>query len=699
MAELDGESNLVGAIRTSAVAAGSAAAPTEPGQAIPLPFPEDFVLRSAIRDKIRQRILENQLDDRHDLTGNSIYGLKFETAVVPGSNTYAKPYVIVRLNADTLPSEYGPVEFLASQQSAQEPERGSPFDVSWTQYNGWRRNLEGRLNGYLKLASQRDGSCVPVEGRPEPDPLAAVDSEKILPQDSDPPAFSAVTRSGEPSTEPVSARAGAAASATGDGWSGLDRDRLSKALRQVMAIERRELHFAPWQLGGRFGTINIPAPWSSFFQLQVWRSPDETIGGDQCPGEVFFQLKPVYVMLYWVEETTWIAWERGATDEEKWQVLALKVAEADGVRGRVVVRQTVSPTGAGTSRQPDPTAMRLLSDLRAAELSSALGRSNDSLSKLCIVQKAALGSGTPECTLSARPVAINASLFEFIRMIEQATPYAYAVFPRGDVEGVLSDRSLRAGISAGQEAGSFALTALQRTREAGAEPVVVNFGGGRSTGRALGEFDFGWAIVKEGRQQPAQVSQLVLVSVPAYLDALELWVETGWLDRHANPIGPPPDPALVDTPRVMQAGERQLTRMRVALPPDYEAIDTLVTGATRLQGPVVNQLALPASFTVRACANADILIPGDRLWRSTTVSIGGQLADRVTVLPDMRGIVASFEPVRLPMGDLSRPDAIDETLTVWTSEGSDRLPRNVRIVVPAELTSARECPRLAADDD
>ena len=38
-------------------------------------------------DRIRTEIIENQLDDRHDLEGNTLYRLKFDVSVIPGSNT------------------------------------------------------------------------------------------------------------------------------------------------------------------------------------------------------------------------------------------------------------------------------------------------------------------------------------------------------------------------------------------------------------------------------------------------------------------------------------------------------------------------------------------------------------------------------------------------------------------------------------
>ena len=139
------------------------------------------------------------------------------------------------------------------------------------------------------------------------------------------------------------------------------------------------------------------------------------------------------------------------------------------------------------------------------------------------------------CLLEGEYYVVHASQYDFIRAIAKSVPYSYAVFPRGDVEGVINDRELAAGLQAGggQRTG-WGSPGCRSSREVGAEPVVVNFAGGQSRRWSSGAFDFGWAIVRPGRQRPSQVSQLVLVSVPAYLDTLVLWVETGWLDRDAE---------------------------------------------------------------------------------------------------------------------------------------------------------------------
>ena len=121
------------------------------------------------------------------------------------------------------------------------------------------------------------------------------------------------------------------------------------------------------------------------------------------------------------------------------------------------------------------------------------------------------------------------------------------------------------------------------------------------------QLEFGWAIVRPGQQQPTQTSQTVLVSVPAYLNRLTIFVQTGWLDPGSN----------------FQKHEE--FEMTVALPADYEALDGLIGGDTVPKGPSIGDV-YPLILT--ACSHADILIPGERLWRWSTVTLASKIADK-----------------------------------------------------------------------
>lgn len=98
------------------------------------------------------------------------------------------------------------------------------------------------------------------------------------------------------------------------------------------------------------------------------------------------------------------------------------------------------------------------------------------------------------------------------------------------------------------------------------------------------------------------------------------------------------------------------------------------------------------SVTLRAMPDACALTPdksceqtlvieGRELWRNPSVFVGHQKANRVDLLPSMRGIVATFNALRLPVaapGAGTRP----QDLLVATSTGEDRLEGSVFILPP-----------------
>ncbi len=89
-----------------------------------------------------------------------------------------------------------------------------------------------------------------------------------------------------------------------------------------------------------------------------------------------------------------------------------------------------------------------------------------------------------------------------------------------------------------------------------------------------------------------------------------------------------------------------------------------------------------------------LVLVGERLWRGTVVTLGNRPAERITVLPDMKGVVAEFECVEPPAGEEfsslwpkaerswvtrqaqssgeAKPTGTGQlptTVTVWTAEG------------------------------
>ena len=194
--------------------------------------------------------------------------------------------------------------------------------------------------------------------------------------------------------------------------------------------------------------------------------------------------------------------------------------------------------------------------------------------------------------------------------------------------------------------------------------------------RPSGAVEFGWVIGGQGRMESTQKSGLALVSVPAWTNELSVHVDTGWVRGSG---------ALAVT------GSYDFT---VPIPPDYEAFDAFVGGSRVRHEPRISNDLVARHQVLEACDDVSIIIPGFRLWRSTVVTLGSQVATRITVLPNMRGIIAKFENLFAA----NVPGADEQVkLRVWTSEGVDTAVATFSITPPRAGTA--NCDAASGNDN
>ncbi len=295
-----------------------------------------------------------------------------------------------------------------------------------------------------------------------------------------------------------------------------------------------------------------------------------------------------------------------------------------------------------------------------------------------------------KCITVSKAIALPVGFFNFLARILDMQPYTYATLPRIDLRVVeSSDDLLKAGgLSAGSEAAGVAGrhdTSFRRINQAvEAKTSIVGFSGWTCPGQkpptsgsagpagcvesspAGDELNFGWVLsppadikfnsaLKFRPMQPTQRSLSALITVPSWWRKASIEVTTGWLRDNGD----------------FRPKTRQVETHRIPLPIDFKSLDTILVGPGRRDSrrPSIALERLPERIEVQACEKAEILIPGNRLWRSTVVTLDGQRADEVAVLPDMRGIIATFDPVgaRRPW---EKEEASLRRLQIWTSEGA-----------------------------
>jgi hypothetical protein len=282
--------------------------------------------------------------------------------------------------------------------------------------------------------------------------------------------------------------------------------------------------------------------------------------------------------------------------------------------------------------------------------------------------------GDPRLRVLSTP-AQNPNLFferqRFARALaERERVYAYASTPKESVQRISEvaahASSFQAALSLGVVAGKVkAKTAAQLIRETQSlaqglerKPLVVGYTqapDGTLTDRGVARA--GWILgpkfdLEPGRHPlyhfehiPVQNTVSAVVAVPSWWEEAQVTTRTSWKGTGGRELGEP-----------------QIVQHTIDLPGQIRNVtDTL----TLYRDPVVFEFN---HWDVKQGVRADLLIDGWNLWRSTKVTLGGQVSSSIRVLPNMGGIVATFDRITeavLPDGKKRENVA----LYVWTSEG------------------------------
>ena len=111
---------------------------------------DEFRDRLAYREELRNEIIENRLDDRHDLDGNTLYRIKFDATVIPQHDTSGWALIKVLICgslSDSCPSASTP-----PQSAAREP---SPIPFAEIQESPIEaRNIRDRVSMGARLSAQ-----------------------------------------------------------------------------------------------------------------------------------------------------------------------------------------------------------------------------------------------------------------------------------------------------------------------------------------------------------------------------------------------------------------------------------------------------------------------------------------------------------------------------------------------------------------
>lgn len=699
--ELDATGNLVeGTVTTARSATVSLGAPNEQGDnhgaavtqqvtqpAGQLAFGEEFNVKMALRDEIRQQILENMLDDRHDLSGNSVFGLKFDSTIVPGARTTSSAFVdveiyladnkgITQIDPKTNLPNYV-VEYYAPGTAADD----ASIETWQALYTEWLSDLQDRLNEYTSLLKKRGNiTCHQDADAAQWGRTLAMDALELFGADRS--RVVVVDANGSLTIYPAEFSRFFFLMA-----------QLPKSCAdqfRIHVLERQEnLYFIPPPPPG---TMIDPNRWLYVSEFQVPESAAAGseaqanglcgVRGDQNAGEAPAANYAVVAL------NSRFASPR---DTDPFLLAELIAPLGDSVSPELFEFMRLNRSIRRYPRLPKPA----LADIDPSDVGS-------------MTVAAAAPEAEPEC-LANYPLG----LFNFIERISTSDSYTYAVFPKSQKQ-VLTIRS-QSQLGGGGNLGASGAGNISYSEDASgsnATSVFVGYGDGANANDEAGPTinkratvdmagpngdlqraaRFGWIIsppadlgataLARPKMRPIQRSEVALVSVPAWAKEITIVIRTGWLDEDA---------------REMAALTVRRSEV-VPLPTDYEAIDSIVVKKRLRREPAIRDFEMGKSEVV-ACEPAAILIPGYRLWRSTVVTIGAQTADRITVMPNMQGIIAEFNQVSVPpvgaivADQINHERHMDVPLQVWTSEGVVRAEKTVSVKLGAASTLDGACKR------
>jgi hypothetical protein len=679
------------------VASGKTEA-TKPGT---IAFDEEFRLRSAVRDQIRQQILENQLDDRHDLYGNSLYVLKFDTTIIPTSKRSQKAFI--RIGID-IPQMYAAVRGENDQKSLPTSAQAITYFKNgpeklqeWIDLFGrWRVDVATRLDE--SVAKESEGFSLGHWKAADYDELREYILSRLTSLTDQPEILEGWRRSISTKDEFLklvsdSALVQAELSRFVSEFFG------DRALRLVLGIQTSEnMHEGDLVKWSKNDLLYRVDPLASYVDIHML-APRNL--GEAPDFDVQMRWDRIYVT------------DGKCTQDNPAITSALNNTPNTGTNDS---RLRVSMFDRWVDKDKNVFAdaapqYRLTSELYQVIRNSA--RPGDAPG---FIQLSPSNSNVAlkNCT-SIDLVSLPSGLFNFIDKIARADLYSYAVLPRQSVRATVSEILNRVSVT-DLELGPLP-TGAKPSLNAGSNELRsgTNLRATVTSFAATGKYgdepedkpEFGWIVDPSssafavGEIRPVSESMMAIVSVPAWWEELHLTVETGWISGDGEWVADKSQAqsqASKATPDSKssnsisgKASPGEPPSISVVLPNSYEGIDAFLMQVKRRK-PVIVEADFEQN-ELTACAPANLLIRGNRLWRNSVVTLGSQEADTIRVMPNMDGILAKFDSVSIPH-ELTGSSGIAK-LRVWTSEGMAELRQAIRVTVPTAidptLVAVRQC--------
>lgn len=539
----------------------------------------------AYREEIRNEILENQLDDRHDLNGRSLYRFNIDATLLPRKNIDAWAKIDIEISQDDGQADWDAL------------------------YEEWRHHLAAAVQKRFFENLGPISVCLDSPDKECELPLPVI--ERLA-------SFLAACQGvfgGEPGVEPIS------------------------------PLQEAGLYCLTPSLQNQETRNAIQTDTNSAY-LEARTKPAQEAVADLATEALLLSSRSDYAR----SAFNTIVKKLPGWGKDKDKNVALRESAKGHILKRFAAFELISQRGLYRYVRLDPPE--------------------------------SLTEPTPTLTIDKTPNCTDAASnsCRFNRKLKEANDaYAYAATPKESAQRISRVSSSRSAMELGamwsvlnQGAGSQAAANLVSQNQEllhgiSRRPLTVGY----TTTSQPGTASFGWIIGPkfELRRQhaiprllgigkgyryshvPIQNTLAGVVSLPGWWQRASITATACWQKVNGRKC----DPLPVGSPRTVDLPFR-LQNVSEAL-------------AERNRGPLVR--LLPKRWDFISGQSADILVVGDNLWRSAKVTVGSQTSDRITVLPNMSGIVATFDSLKeTPYADGT---AREVQLRVWTSTGVEEV--------------------------
>lgn len=676
-----------------------------------------FRAKNSFREELRAEMMETQLDDRHDIQGNTIYRLSFQASVLAGTRPDAVAGVAIKLShcpnrKPASPSQDSSPEVSScSELSAQRRETTQKLYENDYQrlYFDWLRHLQKAVTSSIDALTERIVTDKPLD--PE---LRRLFSSFIIgraceamilevPFDArvnESCSLDTITSDVDPKkANEITENSNAAKWLVGDylerylNWEGDDQNQF---FQRFVADERDAYPklvsiFEDASSLRDKAALRCSQKMSQDIDLVELASPRDI----QTANTSNYLIDRIKLPCPYYDSPS----QRLKAGIFLYKTLSGWVNRRDPLHGRGDILKTqeelIARTKDKKSRIFDlrSEARCMAADFLRARLNS-FDRRAPVYEQIGYFMKADLtGRELSDCQLLVSPNQRLPTDALIYHLNKDSEVFSYTVTPKNLAENISTTAEVRDAFEMiaqhqfGKDEGGpvFAKALRAKSEELRAvleHPLIVGFGSGRqplqfienresdTRSSTIQTLELGWIVAPHVRpggslvQIDGQYPLTAVISVPSWWRSVELDIDTCWIPRDELA-----DNLRSDHVLFCKAATEKPVWTVIQLPGAIAEVSRKL-GFEVVEEPYITD---PVLQHLTVGKPGHLILTGGRLWRSTAVTIGSQAASSITVLPNMEGIIADFkcvEPqIALATKDDPQPPPHQVPARVWTSEG------------------------------